>query len=83
MLYTARPSNLLSSSRFLITVSGSPSRGVASAFESIFASYSERGLTYPKDRLHAITGLEYRLTGLYKTESTFRIVRCYLGRSLL
>ncbi|KAH9205241.1 hypothetical protein DL95DRAFT_276214, partial [Leptodontidium sp. 2 PMI_412] len=51
--------------------------------ERIFANYSKRGLTYPKDRQYAIAGLERRLTDLYKTESTFGIVHCCLGRSLL
>lgn len=66
-----------------MTVLGSPSGGAASAFEIIFASYSERGLTFPKDRPHAIAGIERRLIDLYKTESTFGIVHCCLGRSLL
>jgi hypothetical protein len=83
MLCTVRPSGLLSSSRFPMTVSGPPSGGAASAFERIFAMYSDRGLTKPKDRPHAISGLERRLTDLYKTESTFGIVRCCLGRTLL
>jgi hypothetical protein len=83
MLCTARPSNLLSSSRFPMTSAGSPPGGAASAFETIFASYSERSLTYPKDRPYAIAGLERRLMDLYKTESTFGIVHCCLGRSLL
>jgi hypothetical protein len=83
LIQMAKPSNLLSSSRFPITVSGSLSGGAASAIESIYASYSERSLIYPKDRPHAIAGLERRLMDLYKTESTFGIVRCCLGRSLL
>lgn len=83
MLCTARPSNLLSSSRFPMTVLGFPSEGAASVFESIFAIYTKSDLTFPRDRLHAIAGLENRLKALYKTESTFGIVHCCLGRSLL
>jgi len=78
-----KPSNLLSSSRFPMTHAGSPSGGAASAFEYIFASYSERTLTYSKDRPYAIAGLERRLKDLYGTESSHGIVHCCLGKSLL
>ena len=66
-----------------MTTSGPPSGGAASAFENIFASYSERALTYQKDRPYAIAGLERRLMDLYKTGSSHGIVHCCLGRSLL
>jgi hypothetical protein len=57
--------------------------GAASAFEYIFTSYSERILTYSKDRLYAIAGLEHRLKDFYRTESSYGIVHCCLGKSLL
>jgi hypothetical protein len=66
-----------------MVASGPPTDGAASAFEKIFASYSERALTYAKDRPYAIAGLERRLTDLYKTVSSYGIVHSCLGRSLL
>jgi hypothetical protein len=66
-----------------MVASGPPSGGVASAFESVFVNYSERTLTFAKDRPYAIAGLERRLTELYKTRTSYGIVHCCLGRSLL
>jgi hypothetical protein len=63
--------------------SGPPSGGAASAFESIFASYSERALTLRKDRPYAIAGLELRLADLYKTKISHGIVHCCFRKSLL
>jgi hypothetical protein len=66
-----------------MTASGPPSGGAASAFENIFACYSERTLTLRKDRLYAIARLERRLVVLYETKISHGIVHCYFGKSLL
>ncbi|KAH7402863.1 heterokaryon incompatibility protein-domain-containing protein [Pyrenochaeta sp. MPI-SDFR-AT-0127] len=79
----AKPSNLLSSSRFPMTTAGPPSGGVSSVFEKIFARYSELALTHSKDRPYAIGGLERRLNEFYRTESSHGIIHCCLGKSLL
>ena len=78
-----RPPSLLSSSRFPMTTTGIPSEGVAYAFERIFTIYSERDLTYQRDRPNAIAGLQRRMTDVYMTESSNGIIHYCLGRSLL
>ncbi|KAK5633732.1 hypothetical protein RRF57_009446 [Xylaria bambusicola] len=83
LIQMVRPKDLLSSSRFPMTVSGPPLEGAASVFENVFATYSKLSLTKPEDRPHAIAGLERKLMDFYNTESVHGIVCCCLGKSLL
>jgi len=78
-----RPQDLLSSSRFPMVASGGFERGVRSSFEYIYTNFTERKLSAPKDRQYAIGGLEQRLKGLYKSETTYGIVHSCLQSSLL
>jgi hypothetical protein len=64
-----------------MTTIGIPPGGVAYAFERIFTIYSERDLTYQRDRPNAIAGLQRRMTDVYMTESSNGIIHCCLGRS--
>ncbi|KAH8588004.1 heterokaryon incompatibility protein-domain-containing protein [Bisporella sp. PMI_857] len=79
----AKPSNLLSSSRFPMMTAGPPSGGAVFAFEDIFARYSQRALTRKTDRPYAIAGLERRLEQFYWTKSSHGIIHRFLGKSLL
>jgi hypothetical protein len=77
------PPDLLSSSRFPMTISGLSEGGARSSFEYIYTAFTRRELSKLKDRQYAVRGLEERLKALYKSEITYGIVHCCLHSSLL
>ncbi|KAI3326688.1 heterokaryon incompatibility protein-domain-containing protein [Xylariaceae sp. AK1471] len=83
LIQMVKPSDLLSSSQFPMTVSGPPPGGAASAFEDIFTRYSRLNIAFTKDRPYAIAGLQNRLENQYQTKATYGIIHCCIQRSLL
>jgi hypothetical protein len=53
------------------------------AFEDVFARYSKLSMTISTDKTVAISGLQNRLGGFYKTQSTYGIIHHHLHKNLL
>jgi hypothetical protein len=78
-----RPTSLLSSSVYPITLDQPVSDDGTALIEELFVRYSSLSLTCRTDRPTAIVGLESRLAKFYRTPSVYGIITKCLGRSLL